>query len=86
MEELRAILKQAFTAAEEAGMVWPLILVAVAPNGSICGDRVHNPKTPTDVLVRHLEAGIMKPPLTLFLLDQNNQSLKVTIESLGEPA
>jgi hypothetical protein len=64
------------------GMKAPLIVCAISPNGSVLAMRC--PGGEPDILAEHYEGGSFKLPMTVLILDQDNQTAQVVFE-LGKP-
>jgi len=76
----------------EAGFEYPLLVTAVAVNGSMMFSRY----TPTNgentddgldckVLARHYEGAVFKLPINVMLTDSNGQAARMLIRKPGEP-
>jgi len=83
--DFSVMLSEIFVECEVRGMKLPFVVCAVRPNGSVIALRVHgyDGKDP-DILVEHTEGGIFQPPITIMVLDQTNEAVKITISAKGE--
>jgi hypothetical protein len=84
--DLRELIIEALSQAEERGMTPPFILLAVSPNGSAMVVRIRGDGTPGDELATHYEPEGFRLPMTLAVLDQNNEALRIGITAQGKIA
>jgi hypothetical protein len=76
-DDLNAALSEVLTQCARKGMALPFIVVAVSPNGSVLAMRVG--RGTNETLVNHLEGGGPKFPITIVVVDQNNEAVRVTV-------
>jgi hypothetical protein len=67
---------------EEEGMVFPLIMCTISPNGSVLASRMDSIGC-VKILAQHSEPDGFKVPLSLVLVDQNNTVARITIDHTG---
>lgn len=53
-------------------------------NGSVFAMRVRGHGVPTDVLAQHYESEGIKPAMTITVIDQRNEAVKIALEVSGE--
>ncbi len=62
-------------------MVPPFVLVAASREGSVVAVRAPGDGRNGEVAAEHYEGGVFLVPFTCMVLDQNNEAVRVTIES-----
>jgi hypothetical protein len=67
------------------GMRPPLIMCAISPNGSVIVCRFSENPEPQN-LAEHFEGGGFALPMTLVVLDQRNDAVRVTLNAQGKKA
>jgi hypothetical protein len=83
MEDFAAMLGEIFNQCEAQGMQPPLVVCAVAPNGSVLAVRAHGAGKEPDILAEHTEDGV-RLPITIVVLDQRNIAIRVTVAADGK--
>lgn len=81
-DDLTNRINEIFKQCEEEGMVFPLMMCAISPNGSILGSRMDNIGC-VKILAQHSEPDGFKVPLSLVLVDQNNTVVRIAIDHAG---
>lgn len=75
-------INEMFKRCEEEGMVFPVIVCTISPNGSVLASRIDNFGC-AKVLAQHSEPDGFRVPLSLVLVDQNNAVARITIDHAG---
>ena len=75
-------INEIFKRCEKEGMVLPLIMCAISPNGSVLASRIDSIGC-AKILAQHSEPDGFKVPLSLVLVDQNNAVARITIDHAG---
>jgi len=75
-------INEMFKRCEKEGMVFPLIMCTISPNGSVFASRMDSIGC-AKILVQHSEPDGFKVPLSLVLVDQNNAVARITIDHTG---
>jgi hypothetical protein len=75
-------INEMFKRCEKEGMVFPLIMCTVSPNGSVLASRLNSIGC-AKILAQHCEPDGFKVPLSLVLVDQNNAVARITIDHAG---
>ena len=78
-EEINAVFVEILDECKQRGMVPPFILVSVSRNGSVVAKRVRGNGSEPEVLVEHLEDGMLLAPVTYMVLDQQHKAVRITI-------
>ena len=81
-DDLTNRINEMFKRCEEEGMVFPLIMCTISPNGSVLASRMDGVGC-AKILAQHSEPDGFKVPLSLVLVDQNNAVARITIDHLG---
>jgi len=81
-KDLTNRITEMFKRCEEEGMVFPLIMCTISPNGSVLASRMDSIGY-AKILTQHSEPDGFKVPLSLVLVDQNNAVARITIDHLG---
>jgi hypothetical protein len=82
-ESLQDFLHDALKGCLEEGMVLPFIVCMVSPNGSAVIVRFTKPGMPMETLSKHVEDGGFGAPLTIIILDQENEAVRVEVSEAG---
>jgi len=61
----------------------PFIVIGLSPNGSVTVMRVRADGTDAELLAEHYEPEGFRVPMTLALIDQNNEALRGAITAKG---
>jgi hypothetical protein len=80
--DLTRRINEMFKRCEEEGMVFPLIMCTISPNGSVLASRMDSIGC-AKILTHHSEPDGFKVPLSLVLVDQNNVVARITIDHTG---
>jgi hypothetical protein len=75
-------INEMFKRCEEAGMVFPVVMCTISPNGSVLASRIDTLGC-AKILAQHSEHDGFKVPLSLILVDQNNAVARITIDHAG---
>jgi hypothetical protein len=75
-------INEMFERCEKEGMVFPLIMCTISPNGSVLASRMDSIGS-AKILTQHSEPDGFKVPLSLVLVDQNNTVARITIDHTG---
>jgi hypothetical protein len=75
-------INEMFKQCEKEGMVFPLIMCTISPNGSVLASRMDSIGC-AEILARHSEPNGFMVPLSLVLVDQNNAVARITIDHAG---
>jgi hypothetical protein len=75
-------INEMFKRCEKEGMVFPLIMCTISPNGSVLASRMNSIGC-AKILAQHSEPDGFKVPLSLVLVDQNNAVARITIDHAG---
>jgi hypothetical protein len=76
-DDLNAMLGEAIAACARKGMRPPFLLVAISPNGSMFATRIGQGGNET--LVNHIAADGPQYPLTVVVVDQDNEAMKFKV-------
>jgi uncharacterized protein (DUF302 family) len=68
---------------KQNGMVLPFIICAARPNGSVLAIRADG-RGHSDILAKHFEPKGVQLPMTIMVLDQQNNTVRVTIDPTGK--
>jgi hypothetical protein len=80
--DLTKRINEMFKRCEEEGMVFPVIMCTISPNGSVLASRVDTFGC-AKILAQHSEPDGFRVPLSLILVDQNNAVARITIDHAG---
>jgi len=83
MDQFSAWFAQVMRQCKQNGMVFPFIICAASPNGSVLAVRADG-RGNTDVLAKHFEPKGAQLPMTIMVLDQQNTAVRVTIDPEGQ--
>jgi hypothetical protein len=75
-------INEMFKQCEKEGMVFPLIMCTISPNGSVLASRMDSIGC-AKILAQHSEPNGFMVPLSLVLVDQNNAVARITIDHAG---
>jgi hypothetical protein len=75
-------INEMFERCEQEGMVFPLIMCTISPNGSVLASRIDRIGS-AKILTQHSEPDGFKVPLSLVLVDQNNTVARITVDHTG---
>jgi hypothetical protein len=75
--ELDAWLADVLNNCRRTGMVLPYIVSAISPNGNVTVVRMDGENV--DVLAEHYEGGGSRLPMTITVVDQKNEAVRVTV-------
>jgi hypothetical protein len=81
-DDLTNRINEMFKRCEKEGMVFPLIMCTISPNGSVLASRMDSIGC-AKTLAQHSEPDGFKVPLSLVLVDQNNAIARITIDHVG---
>jgi hypothetical protein len=81
-DDLTNRINEMFKRCEKEGMVFPLVMCTISPNGSVLASRVDSIGC-AKILAQHSEPDGFKVPLSLILVDQNNAVARITIDHAG---
>ena len=81
-DDLTNRINEMFKRCEEDGMVFPLIMCTISPNGSVFASRIDSTGC-AKILTQHSEPDGFRVPLSLVLVDQNNAVARITIDHAG---
>jgi hypothetical protein len=76
-DDLNVALSEVLTQCARKGMRRPFVVVAISPNGSVTAMRTGHGTCET--LVNHIEGDGPAYPITVLVLDQDNQAVKLTV-------
>ena len=76
-------LTEILTKCQERGMQMPFIACALSPNGGVYCMRVHGGGVAPDILAKHFEPEGFRVPMTIVVVDQNNEAARIAIEAEG---
>ena len=79
---LKNRINEMFKRCEEEGMVFPVIMCTISPNGSVLASRIDTFGC-AKILAQHSEPDGFTVPLSLVLVDQNNAVARITIDHAG---
>lgn len=79
MEQLSKIFTSALRACTERGMKLPFVLCAASRNGSILAMRVIGDGQSPDVLAEHYEGAGFALPVSIMIIDQAGDAIRVVI-------
>jgi len=79
MVDLLEHLSEALEACVERGMQLPFIMCAISPNGSVLNMRVHGGGIDPDVLAEHYEEEGFRTPMTIAVVDQTGEAVRIGI-------
>jgi len=71
------------SACEDRGMQRPFIVCAASPNGSVLCVRANPDGEEPDVLAEHYDAHMFRLPITVMVLDQTGEAVRITITVKG---
>ena len=83
MEQFSDWFAQIMRQCKQNGMVVPFIICAASPNGSVLAVRADG-RGNSDVLAKHFEPNGVQLPMTIMVLDQQNTTIRVTIDPNGQ--
>ena len=72
-------MREALETCVERGMKLPFILCSASPNGSVICMRVRGGGIEPEQLCEHFEPEGFRMPVTLMVLDQNGEAVRITI-------
>jgi hypothetical protein len=75
-------INEMFKGCQEEGMVFPVIMCTISPNGSVLASRIDTFGC-ARILAQHSEPNGFRVPLSLVLIDQNNAVARITIDHAG---
>jgi hypothetical protein len=81
-DDLTNRMNEMFKRCEEEGMVFPLVMCTISPNGSVLAGRMDSIGC-VKILAQHSESDGFKVPLSLVLVHQNNAVARITIDHAG---
>jgi hypothetical protein len=70
----------------EKGMQLPFIICAISPNGSAYVGRFSGPGESPETLTQHIEDAGFSLPMTIAILDQAGDAVRLGISSSGQRA
>jgi hypothetical protein len=82
-ESLQDFLHDALKSCLEDGMVLPFVVCVVSPNGSSATVRFMKPGMPMETLTKHIEGDRFEAPLTIIILDQENNAVRIEVSGDG---
>jgi hypothetical protein len=82
-ESLQDFLHNALKNCLEEGMPLPFIVCVVSPNGSAAVLRFTKPGVPMETLTKHIEGEEFEAPLTIIILDQENDAVRIEVSGDG---
>jgi hypothetical protein len=80
MEAISEHLAEVLKTCIERGMQLPFVLCAASPNGSVLCVRFNDSAGP-DTLAEHFEPEGFRVPVTLMVLDQTGEAVRITINA-----
>jgi hypothetical protein len=78
-DELSEWLADVLKSCHRTGMVLPYIVSGISPNGTVTVIRMDGENV--EVLAEHYEGGGSQLPMTITVIDQRNEAVRVTITS-----
>ena len=85
VNDLTAMIREILERCDGMGMEPPLIMCAISPNGNVLAIHVKGDGTPGEVLAEHYESAQgFALPMTMVIVDQHNEAMRVTIAASGQ--
>ena len=84
MDDLGTIINEILAGCADREMQPPFIMCSVSPNGSVYVVRVKGDGTPPETLAQHFENEGFALPMTVAVVDQRNEAVKITIAASGQ--
>jgi hypothetical protein len=78
-DELSEWLADVLNSCHRTGMVLPYIVCGISPNGSVTVIRMDGENV--EVLAEYYEGGGFRLPMTITVIDQKNEAVRITINS-----
>jgi hypothetical protein len=78
-DELSEWLADVLKSCHGTGMFLPYIVSGISPNGSVTVIRMDGENV--EVLAEHYEGGGFQLPMTITVIDQKNEAVRITINS-----
>jgi len=78
-KDITEAMREALETCVERGMKLPFILCSTSPNGSVICMRVRGGGIEPEELCEHFEPEGFRMPVTLMVLDQNGEAVRITI-------
>jgi hypothetical protein len=75
--DLNTVVSEILAQCVRKGMRLPFIVVAISPNGSVTAIRAGG--GPSETLANHIEGDEPSFPITVVVVDQNNEMIHVTV-------
>lgn len=82
MDDLTTLITEVLEECEHRGMREPFILCSISPNGSATCMRCSSEKG-GEILAEHFEADGFALPMTIVVVDQDNEAVRITLTSSG---
>ena len=83
LEEFAGAMRDVFQRCTGKGMALPFVVITASPDGTVFAMRVQGDGHGPEILAEHVEGDAMRLPVSVVVLDQNGDALRVVIRRPG---